>query len=264
MEERFKHHPGADPGDGGIKDDGLAYPPALLRQLESNFPEQLRALEESFRKVKGSAEAGAPALHDAFLIDGYQLAIADLLLADRSPRGLFVYLPGQDILLGSLLSGAESAPSVRSEEAARLGSALRMEPAQEILLEELDRGLARLMSRLGPSDLVALVIDPGRFFRGERGESARGRLILFGGIVVAPGSRGEISELDVTPTLLRLAGLPLSSELAGRSAPGLESIVSWPMGSGTVATYGDRPEAISGTEGSEEVLRRLRSLGYIE
>jgi len=214
--------------------------------------------------VKGARAADAPTLHEAFLIDAYQLAIADQVLRERSPRGLFVYLPGQDILLGSLLSGAAASVSAPRQEVARLGLALRMVPAQQILLEELDRGMTRLMSQLAPSDLIAVVIDPGRFFRGERGEAARGRMFLFGGIVSLSGPRGEISELDVAPTLLRLAGLPLSAELPGQPAPGLGQIVDGPMGTGMVATYGDRPEAVSGTEGSEEVLKRLRSLGYIQ
>ncbi len=115
----------------------------------------------------------------------------------------------------------------------------------------------------GPSDVLVLVGDPGRLPR--RGTNAEGLLVL-SGTPIAAGDLGTVSERDVAPTVLHLAGLPLSRELEGRaleSALTAEFRAAHPLRS--VASYGRRPRGRA-TESAfdRQMLEELKSLGYVQ
>ena len=105
--------------------------------------------------------------------------------------------------------------------------------------------------------------DPGRLARGAA-EGAEGILAIAGEPVEAV-DLGAVSERDVAPTVLHLAGLPASRELGGRV---LEAALA-PAFRNThpvrvVESYGSR--ARSGPAESafdHEMLEELRSLGYV-
>jgi hypothetical protein len=258
---------GREAAAGGIKDDALVQPAALLHELESEFPDRWKSIEARYAALVrgGAAGSSLPEAHEAFLIDAYHLEIADRILEERKPHGLFVYLPGQDIILGSVAGEGRAHPAAGGGDAAgRLDEALKTVSSQEILLAELESGLSRFVARMSPSDIIVLLFDPGRFFREEKGEATRGQLFLFGDRIQASGPRGEAGALDVAPTLLTLAGLPLSRELPGRPVGDLSTLVSGLPDVGFVPNYGDRPEGVAGPEGSDDFLDRLRSLGYIQ
>jgi len=248
--------------------EGLVHPQGLLKELIAAAAAWFEAIETrcaaALREGRGEGSAADASLRDAFRIDAYHLQVTDRILATRPVRSVFTYLPGQDIVLGRLLQPREVELALTGAAGGGLPAALRAVAAQEILLRELDRGLSVLLSRMGREDLLVLLADPGRFFRSENRKTARGLFVVFGDRVIRSGSVGEASEVDVAPTLQALGGLPRSTEQAGTVLPGLQEVVRGPLGQGSVPTFGDRPEALlAGGEGEEEVLDRLRSLGYI-
>jgi len=259
---------GAASGGEGEKDqyEGLAFPPALQRELIAEFPSRLEGIEEDLRTaVQGDPpDGGSPEMREAFLIDAYHLGVARLLLEERPVKALFVYLPGEDILMGSLLASRGGGPGREGPAGGLMGSAIRSLKEQEILLHRIDEGLSRLIAEMAPADLLVVIADPGRFSRSDLGGRARGQIFLFGERVVGAGAMGEIGALDVAPTLLSLAGLPSSHEMPGQAIQNLRSIVTGPLGEGSVPTFGDRVEKVQGMDHAEEVLDRLRSLGYIQ
>jgi hypothetical protein len=253
---------------------GLVHPPALLGELQASFASDIGAAMGRLRAASaGSGREAGGHLEAAFIIDAYHLGVAGRLLRDRPVRALFCYLPGQDIVLGSILedrggpglAGGPRGPRGRAEPAS-LEAAREVLGAQEILLAELDRGLAGILADLREEDLFVILTDPGRYLRDERPSTARGALWILGGRAGEPGLAGEGAALDVAPSLLALAGLPVAGDLPGRILPGLERAAGRPVAVRSVPTFGDRTTMglQEAGEGDEEILERLRSLGYIE
>ena len=82
----------------------------------------------------------------------------------------------------------------------------------------------------------------------------------------APGDLGAVSERDVAPTVLHLAGLPASRELEGRV---LEAALSPAFRAAhpvrTVASYGRRvPGRPAESAFDRDMLEELRALGYVQ
>lgn len=129
-------------------------------------------------------------------------------------------------------------------------------------LDRLDREIAELVTVAGEGDLVVVEGDPGR---GDPAGEDAGFLILAGpGIEKGLSVSGRL--LDVSPTLLRLLGFPLSREMKGR--PLVQCFVPdspWTREDPpSIAGYGPRrPPSRGGSEFDPEVLEKLRSLGYI-
>jgi len=116
---------------------------------------------------------------------------------------------------------------------------------------------------LTDADVLVLVGDPGRLARHSL--PAEGLLVLAGGPVRA-GDLGAVSERDVAPTVLHLAGLPRSRELEGRV---LEDALSPAFRAAhpvrTVPSYGRRPPGRPAESAFDhDMLEQLRSLGYVQ
>jgi predicted AlkP superfamily phosphohydrolase/phosphomutase len=146
--------------------------------------------------------------------------------------------------------------------------------ALERYYEFSDALVGLLIERMGPDDLVIVLSDHG--FEAGRGmglltgahesEAAIDGVFFARGRGIEPGTRIEgLSVADVTPTILAWWGLPEALDMQGRPAAFLpdellrdrEQIASYDT------TEIERlPFAASGAE--EELVERLRSLGYIE
>jgi hypothetical protein len=163
------------------------------------------------------------------------------------------YLPGLDIAQHALLDAGTSGGRSASAMSARLA-------ALEMAYVALDKVLAGALTP-GNRELVMLVTAPGRVTA-----EASGRLIVRGS-AAAPGATASARTTDVAPTLLYALGVPISGALAG--APAIDSfngsfVKRYPIRQ--VATYGpplSRDAARSGQPLDQEMIDRLRSLGYV-
>jgi arylsulfatase A-like enzyme len=104
-----------------------------------------------------------------------------------------------------------------------------------------------------------VVTQPGRLHQGD------GILAWLGRGSATARTTGTV--LDVAPTILHALGVPIAQDLDGRVADALfeaDALARYPIRS--VETYGlkgtvSRPR--SGQPLDEEMLERLRSLGYV-
>ncbi|HKY32372.1 MAG TPA: alkaline phosphatase family protein [Candidatus Polarisedimenticolia bacterium] len=206
-------------------------PPELQAELAGRFAADLA-------QARGRAAAlglsGRGRRAQAAVADLYHAGVALRLAGARDLSALLVYLPGLDI--------AGGAPE---------------------LLPVLDAAIAPFMETARPDDILLVAGDPGRKEDGE------GVLLAWGGRVL-PGLRQDRPDLlDIAPTVLALRGFPRALDLPGRPVLGfLEEgdrfAASLPP---PIGTFGDRRPAGEPLEPDpldEEVLDRLRSLGYIQ
>ena len=144
-----------------------------------------------------------------------------------------LYLPGADILRGD--------PSRRRETLARLALFL-------------DRWIPR--ARSGEVALVVLAADS------HPDAGSHGRIVVFDAATASPRIR-SIRPVDVAPSILARAGIPVARDLPGRPVAAL--FRPGRVDSTTVATYGERVAPASavrpGTD--REYLEKLKSLGYL-
>jgi hypothetical protein len=95
-------------------------------------------------------------------------------------------------------------------------------------------------------------------------------IFLAGGPAVANGARlPQISVLDVTPILLYALGIPVPEDLEGRVPldlfdPAFVRIHPIIMGGPTRPPEAFPSPEPAGGEGEEEVMARLRALGYVD
>jgi hypothetical protein len=142
------------------------------------------------------------------------------------------YLPGPDIL--------RREPARRAAEIARIAAFLEKEAAR---------------AAGGGSVLVVLTAES------HPGGNSLGRATVFDG---RPPALLRIRSVDVAPSLLARAGIPVAEDLAGRPVPALFRDGS--LETLTVPTYGARlPPSAAGTSptSDKEYLKKLRSLGYL-
>ena len=159
-------------------------------------------------------------------------------------------------------------------EAARLGHSpeeiARYGPVVDRAYTWTDREIAPLVELVDrdPSALLIVVSDHGWEREPDGGydhnDGPPGILILYGADVCSSGcpDPGELSILDVAPTVLERLGLPLSLELPGRPIRAFRN----PYATRTVARYGP-PLGKGGAVPSEidpELREKLRALGYMD
>ena len=146
-----------------------------------------------------------------------------------------------------------------------------------------DRLLGELLDRVRPETAVLVVSDHGFLSGGARRLGRLGAIRtergvawhrlagiwLLAGPVARPGPAPMVGLRDVAPTVLYLAGIPLSEELAGR--PALDAIdpafrASHPPSS--IPAYGPwegiaAVAARTGPEADRRALQKLEALGYL-
>ena len=166
-----------------------------------------------------------------------------------------VYLPGLDIATMQQLGQAEAGDLASLDtRLAAVREAFRF--VDGILGEEADA--------LAPGEVLMLVGDPGRLAR--RGPAVPEGLLVMAGGPVAALDLGTVSERDIAPTVLHLAGLPISAELDGRVLEaGLQTGFRSEHPVRRVTSYGRRPTPrAAGSSFDREMVEELKSLGYIQ
>jgi hypothetical protein len=236
----------ADPVNGYVVTER-----ALFKLEKGGAFERETAPPEAFDRLRPLAPQAADKPRG---IDAFALAAARALRGTAPPDVEAVYLPGLDIATMQHLGDGGAADLAGLD--ARLDAVRAYYRFVDGLIGEAAEGMA-------PDDVLVLVGDPGRMAR--RSGVAEGVLVLQGG-PVAPGDLGAVSERDVAPTVLHLAGLPASRELEGRV---LEAALSPAFRAAhpvrTVASYGRRaPGRPAESAFDREMLEELRALGYVQ
>lgn len=232
--------------EAGGRPDREVFPPEELDRLRGSFP---RFLEAHPGADRGGPVRGNSVLPGA-LLDAYHLERAREGWEQGRWPLVAVYLNGSDVIAAG--ASREDSPAAQIRRAKLLVEHL----------DFLDSQIEGLAGSLRPEDVLVLQGDPGR-----QGDPLRdgGFLLLRGGGIRTPGELpGGL--LDVAPTLLRLSGLPLSREMAGRPAEACLDPAVFGDGaeSPPVPTYGERrPPSVRASDFDPEVLEKLRSLGYI-
>jgi hypothetical protein len=223
-----------------------------LFKLEKGGPfERETAPPEAFDRLRPLAARAADKPRG---IDEFALAAARALRAPALPDVEAVYLPGLDIATMQHLGEGDVADLAGLD--ARLD-------AVRAYYRFVDGFIGEAADEMAAADVLVLVGDPGRLAR--RSGAAEGVLVLRGGPVV-PRDLGTVSERDVAPTVLHLAGLPASRELEGRV---LEAALSPAFSAAhpvrTVGTYGRRaPGRPAESTFDRDMLEELRALGYVQ
>jgi type I phosphodiesterase/nucleotide pyrophosphatase len=240
---------------GGPLDAEIA-PASVYEQLRGRWTEiHARAADRTRTLPDAELQAVDPAVRSAIQrsaeLDALQLTMTEAI-GGPAPDLVTLYLPGLDIAQHTLL-GRDATPLPASAMAARV-DALR---AYYVFLDRL------LRPSLTPSrdELVFVVTQPGRV-----ASPAAGTLAVTGGPARAD-ARLAGSLTDVAPTILYALGVPHARDLAGRALRELfaQAFVSkYPVRE--IATYGAPSMATAPRSGQpldEEMLERLRSLGYV-
>lgn len=234
----------------GGRPEGEIAPAPIYERLAAEWPAiktEVTATVDALLPANADPETNA-VLRRAAEIDAVQLAMISRLQAEAVDL-LAVYLPGLDIvqhtLLGSTSAATASALSARLE-------------GVRSYYEYLD-ALLRDVTVPTPADLVMVVTHPGRIHGGSHG------LLMTAGAGRAEGVTGRGRPIDLAPTVLYALGVPSSRELAGAPLLGVFSadfVKQYPVRQ--VESYGPRrAPAVQGRPMDQEMLERLRSLGYV-
>jgi Type I phosphodiesterase / nucleotide pyrophosphatase len=239
---------------GGTPDAEIA-PADTYDRLHQRWP----AIKAQAADAAGRALASAdtpqdlrPLLQRSLELDADQIALASEVAGDHTDL-IAIYLPGLDIAQHALLNAADGQSASASALSARL-------QAIRDYYVALDRLLA-LTTAPSPSEVLFVVTAPGRVAGGGEGRlGARGTIVRDGATI-----QGSVT--DVSPTILYALGVPASRQTAGSPLLGLFSdtfTTRYPIRH--VPTYGrpsNRPTEREGQPLDQEMIDRLRSLGYV-
>ncbi len=198
------------------------------------------------------------------------------LWQSQRPDLLLVYIEGVDSashLFGHLFRQHDLAGEL-AEQQRRFGSTV------EKMYELADQIVGQFLAVMDEQTTLVVLSDHGfalgelprdpstaRDLRrvSERFHRERGILYFYGRGIRAGVRLERATPLDLAPTLLALAGLPLAADMPGRA---LTAALLEPPSGERIASYGLRPQGESA--GSEEtaqvdaaMLEKLRSLGYL-
>jgi hypothetical protein len=235
---------------GGPQDAEIA-PPELYETLRGSWQALLaRARAIAREAVRDVADPGMRDL----LARSAELDAMQILLATQPAIGrpdlLLVYLPGLDIAQHAV--GAQGGGA--SAMAARLDALGRY----YTLLD----GLASLWAASAGDALLATVTHPGR-----GGAGVEALFALASGPLRTDVTRVGGRLTDIAPTFLYALGLPVSRAIEGRPLTTMFTpafVARYPLRD--VETYGRRapaPPRRGGQPLDEEMIERLRSLGYV-
>jgi hypothetical protein len=241
---------------GGPLDAEIS-PASLYPTLQQAWPGiRKRAADAAAAAFGDVTDPGSLAvLRRSAELDGTILGLTQSLPGPRRDLDV-LYLPGLDIAQHALLTAADGSAQAPSAVAARV-DALR---SYYVFLLQALSGIAVP----GPKEIVMVVTQPGRVQSAVPGILA----VAQGGVAAEAAPDAAVRVEDVAPTVLYALGVPLSRELTGeplrRLFGGAELNASRER---YVSTYGrpfTRPAARQGQPLDQEMIDRLRSLGYVK
>jgi len=270
---------------GGLV-DGLAdqvHPPerqAAFLEMTTHVQGDLRALmNDVFGGGDGRGRPRTRALAQetkwALRADAVYERIALVLLTEKPTADLVaVYFGGTDVVGHRFWPDPPAAPVTSVPAAEAFGGAIPRYYAH------VDAALGRFLKACPDGTTVVVLSDHGMGPHGHLDGPdgflvAAGPRIRNGAAPVDGLTRAALptlgSTLDVTPTLLRLAGLPLAKDMDGRVMEGLLPAATTPRSpSSAVATYdteqwlADRRARPRAPDMDPDRLEQLRALGYIK
>jgi hypothetical protein len=223
------------------QEDRDTSPASLYARLALDFPADRASWRASFDSRFAQLPSDVRSLAwESYLIDAFAWTTTSRLLADPAIATSFTYLPGLDILRTRLV-GRPDAPA-----------------AVEAYVRWLDSSVfADLAARDG--ERVVLLADPGR----GAAQGDEGFVAVHGGGAVSRCIGTTIGDLDAAPIILRLAGLPASSEMLGRVPD--RCFEPGDAGPPRIASWGrrGRPSSASVSDYDPDMVLRLKSLGYL-
>ncbi len=256
--------------------DGLADDLDRLRVTKGDVPDERAATFVTGEvPAKGERRTKFDGLKDFIATDETARAVA-FEMARVMPVDFFaVYFRAVDgpshLYWVDMLPG--TGPGTTAEDAALFGEVIPR------YYEYMDSVLGELLELADENTTVIVTSDHGHSgpkLRGERYvwgipmHDPTGVFVIAGKDVVAARELGDVSVLDITPTILALLGLPVAEDMDGKvltEAIDPSFLRAHPVG--TVETYEDAEREGVDEEPIEspvddEVRERLRSLGYIE
>lgn len=270
------------PGTSGEGLRGRTWPEELILSLAPQIQAAGDRAEKDLQEVLGRSpdqgSADESALQQILVSTRTYHHAALRLLREYRPRVAAVYYEGPDTVAHLFMRYAPPRlPGVSQEEVLRWGGVV------ERYYQLQDSLLGQLLEAAGDGTVVMVVSDHGfksgstrpqtdpRIGVGMAADWHRkfGVLVVAGPGVPAGSSLSDVSILDVTPTLLALAGLPAAEDMDGRV---IEAVVPPERLLPSVATYegaraGDRsPEALEDPAAEaveQEIIAKLTTLGYL-
>ena len=239
---------------GGALDAEIA-PSTLYEPLRAAWPgirQRAHAAAARFDAVQDAATAAI--LKRSAELDATLIGLVEALPGPARDLEI-VYLPGLDIAQHALLATPGGSASTPSAVASRLDALRGYYPF-------LAETAGRLLTPSPRLDVV-VITQPGRVQARADGVLASYQVTDRAGEErSATPDPTSASVVDIAPTLLNGLGVPLSRELAGK--PRL-LFANWPIR--YVETYGRPfvvPAAREGKPLDQEMIDRLRSLGYVK
>jgi len=265
------------------------YPPGLIEDLKPYIMIEADLKAEDLRRLGIAVVPPSEgyAVRDMLLKDISLGEMIDYLLERYDPALFAVYFDGFDAychLYWPVYKRYAAARRAGEEALSRLpGQERVLAEALELHLSRIDAYLGGIMTRAGPEDVVMVISDHGYGDNPDRKPILRGygewihppHWHNMDGIIAAAG--GPIREnqwidgatvLDITPTILTLLGLPVAEDMDGKVLRDMMSdlfLSDHPVA--TIPSYeggGQGDEEPRESAYDEEVLQRLRSLGYID
>jgi hypothetical protein len=240
------------------------------RALAERHREPLTPLADPFAPLAGTARWAYLAQGSGLVSRDQGLVSAALEVeAELHPELLMILLQGIDRIshfaFGTLKDESDWDPTYLEPAAERL-------LAREALLgfyAYTDALIGRLLERYTADDLVIVLSDHGfaaakKFPYGEHSEGdALDGVIFARGRGIAPeSSAGGAGVLDVAPTVLAWAGLPVAGDMPGAVAAFLELEPPAPIASYETLPVPRLSRSASG--GEADRVEQLRALGYVE
>lgn len=244
---------------------------AVVEQLAVEPAERLTGVPNPFRGNERLPKGSRILSRSAYERDEHWARLALMIDEQTRPDVMMVLLQGIDRSSHRLWGGLEPPESYPEE---KRFSPDEHEASAEALLayyEFTDQLIGLLLERFDERDLIMILSDHG-FEAGGRHTGGHDSELSQDGVLFARGpgitagtalSTGNVSVLDITPTILAWLGLPVADDMEGRPAgfmsPGHE--VS------RIATYETQPVPrfpFERAENEDEVLEGLREIGYIK